>query len=179
MEINLCTLLILQHPSTLVKIMSEFRINEQSRLFYDADETHAHAINSERPLRYRMVDHTHISQNKYMEYPNSLQHIDTNSSLRARPTRLNEGDHDHTMLYGTAPLMARNAGPVDVESSLLHGHVGSAGGGSCVKPVVAEYTYFDNIVKHPVPILPVVVEQSTRGGVSTRNVYKNTNLLNA
>lgn len=153
------------------------QLNQQSRLYYDADETRAHTINSERPMQYRIMDNVNITQNKYMEYPNSLQNIDTLSSLRSKPTRLNEGDRDTTMLYGTAPLQARNDGPVDVESSLLYGEVPSYGG-ACMKPTVAEYEYFTNMIQHPVPIAPVVVEQTRRGGESTRNVYKNTNLLN-
>ena len=155
--------------------MGTMQINQQSRLYYDADETMSHTINSELPMRYRMVDNVNISQNKYMEYPNSLQNIDTLSSLRSKPTRLNEVERENTMLYGTAPLQARNDGPIDVESSLFHGSVGSYGG-ACMKPMVSEYAYFTNRVQHPVPIAPVVVEQTRRGGESTRNVYKNINM---
>lgn len=152
-----------------------FHLNQQSRLFYDKDETQLHTINSEKPMRYRLMDNTQFSQNKFMEYPNSLKSIDKSSQLRAAPTRLNEFA-PHTSLYGTAPLMARNAGPVDVESELFHGDVGYFN--VCRKPLVEEHKYFENHVKLPVNTAPIMVEDTVRGGDSTRNLYKNNVILN-
>jgi hypothetical protein len=156
--------------------MTKLHINEQSRIFYDQDETRSHTINSKRPMQYRIIDHTEISQNMYMEYPNSLQDIDVNTTLRSKPTRLNEIEYATTMLFGTAPLKARNAGPIDVESSLFHGDIGIIGG--CTRPMLEEYDFFDKLIQNPIQNLPIVVEKNTRGGESTRNVYKNTKLLN-
>ena len=153
----------------------QFNLNQQSRLFYDEDVSKLHTIHSEKPMRYRMIDNTNISQNKYMEYPNSINSIDTSSDLRSRPTRLNEF-MPSTPLYGTAPLKARNAGPIDVESELLHGGVGYFD--VCRKPLIEEHLYFDNNIKLPVDTAPIMVEDTVRGGDSTRNMYKNTQILN-
>lgn len=145
----------------------QFELNQQTRLYYDKDESRLHTINSEKPLKYR----SEFSQSRYFNTPLS---IDTSNDLRAQPTRLNEGDVPSTDLYGTAPLKLRT-GPIDVESGLLQGDTNHA---RCGKYTVEEHPFFDNNVRIPVEMYPVVVEDTVRGGTSTRNIYKNTQILN-
>lgn len=145
-------------------------LNQQTRLFYDEDEARLHSVNSEKPMRYHMQK----SPSQYFNYPHN---IETDSKLRSQPTRLNEIEYPSIALFGTAPLQARNAGPVDVESSLLHGDVGYYD--TCVKPLVEEYEYFKNHIILPGHISNSnMVEDKQRVGESTRNTYKNKNVLN-
>jgi hypothetical protein len=140
---------------------------QNTRTFYDSDETRAHTINSTKPLKYRIMDNATFSQNRYLEYANNLHDIDANSSLRAEPTRLNELDYPTTELYGTAPFKARNAGPVDIESTLLYGERFEG----CNKPFTEEHRYFDNRISLPVPLqTPPVMSTNPE---STRVLYRN------
>ena len=145
----------------------QFELNQQTRLYYDQNETNTHTVNSEKPLRYR----SEFSRSKYFNTP---MNIDKSNDLRARPTRLNEIEVPYTDLYGTAPLKLRT-GPIDVESGLLQGDTNHA---KCGKHTVEEHPFFDNNVRIPVEMYPVVVEDTVRGGSSTRNLYKNTQILN-
>jgi len=140
---------------------------QNTRTFYDSDETRAHTLNSTKPLKYRIMDNATFSQNRHLEYANNLQSIDMGSRLRAEPTRLNELDYPTTELYGTAPFKARNAGPVDIESTLFHGEHFEG----CNKPFTEEHRYFDNRVSLPVP-LPTNQVVNTNPE-STRVMYRN------
>jgi hypothetical protein len=145
----------------------QFELNQPTRLYYDKDESNLHTINSEKPLKY----HSEFSQSRYFNTPLS---IDTSNNLRAQPTRLNEIDVPSTDLYGTAPLKLRT-GPIDVESGLLQGDTNHA---KCGKHTVEEHPFFENHVRVPTDMYPVKVENTVRGGTSTRNTYKNTQILN-
>lgn len=140
---------------------------QNTRIFYDSDETRSHIINSTKPLKYRIMDNATFSQNRYLEYANNIQNVDTGSRLRAEPTRLNEVDYPTTELYGTAPFKARNAGPVDIESTLFHGERFEG----CNRPFTEEHKYFDNRISLPIPMqinqeIPTIPE-------STRVMYRN------
>lgn len=143
-----------------------FELNQQSRLFYDTDVTSMHAVNSEKPMRYRQ-------EFSRADYFNTPLDIETSNNLRAKPTRLNEVDYPYTDLTGTAPLRLRT-GPIDTETRLLHGETNHA---RCGKYGLEEHPFFDKHIHAPVQLLPVVVEDTVRGGNSTRNQYKNTQLL--
>lgn len=140
---------------------------QNTRTFYDSDESRAHTINSTKPLKYRIMDNAVFSQNRYLEYANNLQSIDASSRLRAEPTRLNEIDYPTTELYGTAPFKARNAGPVDIESTLFHGERFEG----CNKPFTEEHRYFDNRISLPVPLTTNKVIPANPE--STRVMYRN------
>lgn len=142
-----------------------FELNQQTRLYYDTDTSRMHTINSEKPMRF----HQEFSQARYF---NTESSIDTSNDLRAQPTRLNEIDLPYTDLFGTAPLRLRT-GPIDVESGLLHGETNHA---RCGKYGLEEHPFFEEHVQLPNQI-PVVVEDTVRGGSSTRNMYKNTQIL--
>lgn len=145
-----------------------FALNTQSRLFYDKDETRMHIVNSEKPLKYI----SEFSQAKY--FNNIPMNVEVDNQLRSQPTRLNEPDDvPYTSLYGTAPLKLRT-GPIDTESGLIHGDTNSA---RCGKHTVEEHTFFENNIKVPTEVYPVMVENTARGGSSTRNMYKNTQIL--
>lgn len=143
-----------------------FELNQQSRLFYDADASRIHAVTSEKPMRY----HNEFSRAYYFNTP---MDIDMSNNLRSMPTRLNEVDYPYTDLTGTAPLRLRT-GPIDTETMLLHGETNHA---RCGKYGLEEHPFFDEHIHVPVKLPPVVVEDTVRGGSSTRNQYKNTQIL--
>ena len=133
-----------------------------SRTFYDKDEARAHTINSTKPLRYHMPEISSLYQSRQ-----GLRDIDIESNFRSKPTRLNEvGDAPSTELFGTAPLKARNDGPVDVESMLFHGQ-------TRVECAPREQGVFDRI-ELPAPMQTHY--HDTIGNVSTRTNYRNLNL---
>lgn len=148
-------------------------LNQQSRLFYDQDETQYHRINSEKQIRWYTDD---ISMNKTLQYGNSIKSIDEDSNLRAAPTRLNEIYDVNTQLYGTAPLKSRNDGPIDVESELFHSYNNT----DFRKPFVVESDYYaiyrnnnEHINKGIDLYCPTVVETDELLTQSTRNAYRN------
>jgi len=143
------------------------QFNQQTRSFYDQDQTRLRILNSEKPLKWYTTD---SQQNKTLEYAN-LNDIDVSTKLsRAPPTRLNHFNRSNTELYGTAPFIARNKGPVDVESSLQQGD--KDGFNSCNKQHVTEYNTFNyNVGEHANTMyagLPLKVLDD-RVGLSTRN----------
>lgn len=148
-------------------------LNQQSRLFYDQDETQYHRINSEKQIRWYTDD---ISMNKTLQYGNGIKSIDEDSNLRAAPTRLNEIYDVNTQLYGTAPLKSRNDGPIDVESELFHSYNNT----DFRKPFVVESDYYaiyrnnnEHINKGIDLYCPTVVETDELLTQSTRNAYRN------
>jgi hypothetical protein len=132
-----------------------------SRTFYDQDETNTHAINSAKPLRYHMPVHSDLFQSRQ-----GIRDIDIETNIRAQPTRLNELEFPSAELFGTAPLKARNDGPVDVESMLFQGQ-------TRVECMPREQPLFDRLV------LPTPMQthyHDTIGNESTRANYRNLNL---
>lgn len=129
-----------------------------SRTFYDKDESNAHAMNSAKPLRYHMPDLNLLTSR--------IGPLDIDADPRAQPTRLNEIGAPSTELFGTAPLKARNDGPVDVESMLFQGQTR----GECPP---REQPLFDRIML-PTPMRPHY--HDTIGNESTRASYRNLNL---
>jgi len=143
------------------------QFNQQTRLFYDKDQTRLRILNSEKPLKWYTTD---TQQNKTLEYAN-LNNIDTSTTLsRSAPTRLNLFNRSNTELYGTSPFIGRNKGPVDVESILQQGDVD--GFNTCNKQDVTEYDTFKYTVgEHANAMyagLPLKV-LNDRVGLSTRN----------
>lgn len=132
-----------------------------SRTFYDKEEVRAYTINSTKPLRYHMPDVDNLYQSRQ-----GLRDIDIESNFRSQPTRLNEVDTPSAELFGTAPLKARNDGPVDVESMLFHGQ-------TRVDCAPREQGVFDR-VELPTPMQTHYSD--TIGNVSTRSNYRNLNL---
>jgi hypothetical protein len=132
-----------------------------SRTFYDQEEVRAHTINSTKPLRYHMPEVSSLYQSRQ-----GLRDIDIETNVRSQPTRLNEVDVPSAELFGTAPLKARNDGPVDVESMLFHGQ-------TRVECASREQPLFDRL-KLPVPMQTHF--HDTIGNVSTRTNYRNLNL---
>ena len=143
------------------------QFNQQTRLFYDKDQTKLRILNSEKPLKWYTTD---TQQNKSLEYANQ-NNIDVSTTLsRAAPTRLNNFNRSNTELYGTSPFIGRNKGPVDVESTLQQGDVD--GFNACNKQEVTEYDTFKYTVGEHVNTmyagLPLKV-MDDRVGLSTRN----------
>jgi hypothetical protein len=132
-----------------------------SRTFYDQEEVRAHTINSTKPLRYHMPEVSSLYQSRQ-----GLRDIDIETNFRSQPTRLNEVDVPSAELFGTAPLKARNDGPVDVESMLFHGQ-------TRVECASREQPLFDRL-ELPVPMQTHF--HDTIGNVSTRTNYRNLNL---
>ena len=124
----------------------------------------SHAIETSKPLRYHLTDTMQLFQNR----PGPFD-VSASNGLRSAPTRLNDQDTPSTPLYGTAPFKARNAGPVDIESSLIQGNRHETG--MCTRPQVEEHLYFENHIQLPFPI-------KTHGvvdyGISTRAQHRNT-----
>ena len=58
-------------------------LNQQTRIYYDQDETQYHRINSEKQVRWYTDD---LSTNKTLQYGNSIKSIDEDNKLRAAPT---------------------------------------------------------------------------------------------
>jgi hypothetical protein len=137
-----------------------------TRTFYDDENVKEYDIRSQQPIRYIMNPNT---STKYLEYPHQFS-IDKDSKLRHAPTRLNYHDYESTSLYGTAPFKGRNDGPVDVESSLLHG---TKQNDTCNRllietPIIKSGYVFD-VLNTNIP-LRVQGEELWK---STRNEYRN------
>ena len=148
-------------------------LNQQTRIYYDQDETQYHRINSEKQVRWYTDD---LSTNKTLQYGNSIKSIDEDNKLRAAPTRLNELYDVNTELYGTAPLKSLNDGPIDVESNLFHSYNNT----DFRKPFVTESDYYamyrnnnEHINKSIDMYHPTVVERDEILTKSTRNEYRN------
>lgn len=124
----------------------------------------SHAIETSKPLRYHLMDSEQLQQNRMGPFD-----IITSNELRSAPTRLNHQDIPSTPLYGTAPFKARNAGPVDIESSLIQGNRYETG--MCTRPQVEEHLYFENHVQLP---FPMKTHDIVDYGISTRAQIKNT-----
>ena len=121
-----------------------------------------HAIETSKPMRYHMLDSAQLQQNRIGPFD-----ITASNELRSAPTRLNYQDIPSTPLYGTAPFKARNAGPVDIESTLFHGERFEG----CNKPFIEEHLYFDNRISLPVPLTTNQVIPANPE--STRVAYRN------
>ncbi len=87
----------------------------QTRGNNDASYIQQQVVAQTRPLRY-MSESVRDDRVFKFEHPET---IDTSTSLRMMPTRLNPIDRDNTELFGTAPYRAgRTADAVDTESVL-------------------------------------------------------------
>jgi hypothetical protein len=129
-----------------------------------------HTFESTKPIRYHMLDSACLYQSRLGPFD-----VTASNALRSEPTRLNYVDHPSTELFGTAPFKGRNDGPVDVESSLIHGNQFFLS--ECDRAMVAEHDYFHNRVQLPFPMQPHDVEPQY--AVSTRAEYRNTQLNSA
>lgn len=88
---------------------------KQTRGNNDESYIQQQVIAQTRPLRY-MSEAVRDDRVFKFEHPES---IETSTSLRMRPTRLNPIDRDNTELFGTAPYRAgRTVNDVDAESML-------------------------------------------------------------
>ena len=125
----------------------------------------SHAIETSKPLRYHVINSTQLYQNRL-----GMFDVTASNELRSSATRLNHQHFPSTPLYGTAPFKARNAGPVDVESSLIQGNRYETG--MCTRPQVEEHLYFENHVQLP---FPMKTHDVVDYGISTRAQCRNTN----
>ena len=133
---------------------------------HEYDES-AHLYESSKPIRYHMTDSKELYQSRMGPFD-----VNASNGLRATPTRLNHTDYPSTPLFGTAPLKARNAGPVDIESQLIQGNRFFLP--ECDRAMVTEHDYFQNHVQLPFPIATHNV--TTEYGVSTRAEFRNNHL---
>lgn len=153
------------------------QINQQSRLFYDTDQTSYQQTNSERTVRWYTDN---LSENKTLQYGNTLKRIDDDISLRSQPTRLNEIYDINTEIFGTAPFKGRNDGPVDVESELLHRidtHTDFKKQAVIEDPVFSTYNNSNDLFykgTDTYKTIPGVISELT--SASTRNEYRNTRI---
>lgn len=138
--------------------MNTFNVNTRP---YDYK---SHMIETSKPLRYHLIDSKQLYQNRRGPFD-----VSVSNELRSAPTRLNYLDIPSTPLYGTAPFKARNAGPVDVETSLIQGNRYETG--MCTRPQVEEHLYFENHVQLP---FPLQTHDVVDYGISTRAQYRNT-----
>lgn len=87
----------------------------QTRGNNDASYIQQQVVAQTRPIRY-MSESVRDDRAFKFEHPET---IDTSTSLRMMPTRLNPIDRDNTELFGTAPYRGgRTGGSVDAESVL-------------------------------------------------------------
>eukprot|EP00976_Prorocentrum_cordatum_P013326 265988-Prorocentrum_minimum.AAC.12 len=101
--------------------MPPWNWNECTRPMCDASsyESRAHAVNTRKPLQY-------FTSYQHPQVPTHTGPYDVQAetALRSNPTRLNEGDHPSTELFGTAPLKRRHNGnptTTDQETRLMYG----------------------------------------------------------
>lgn len=132
-------------------------LNQNTRTFYDVDESKMRRVNSQTPIRYA----TYAPTQYFTHEPGQL---DTRPSL----TRTNEIDFPSTTLRGTAPyhLQKGSAPHIQNENNLIYGDYSMKS-----RFDTEEHTFFENNVFHPNHVQAKIPVNTT--GISTRNVYRN------
>tara|TARA_B100001996_G_C18621317_1_gene577853 strand:- start:334 stop:768 length:435 start_codon:yes stop_codon:yes gene_type:complete len=90
-------------------------LNENTRPIYDELSTHNRSIITEMPMKYMTKQLT--DERQLVE--TTPENIDTGTTLRMQPTRLNDFYNNNTVLMGTAPYRFLGQSPfVDTDSFL-------------------------------------------------------------